>query len=106
MEEMQPQNYLKKGLKMHLQILSAAIDLPKYNQEEFKQACEQVYFWQHSNGDSFSSQLLNLFAKADMNNSLRLASAYPELTKAFALWYLSDNENYFYKKYCSHLLPK
>ncbi len=37
-------------------------------------------------GDWFSAELLRLIAKADMQNRLRLAQAYPDHVQAFLEW--------------------
>lgn len=67
------------------------------NYEKYKEAVRQVYYWQYNHTKSFNNCLLDLFGKADLDNSLRLQRGFPELTAAYADWYLSDDQEAFFK---------
>lgn len=67
------------------------------NREKYKEAVNQVYYWQYNYTKSFNNKLLDLFGKADFDNSLRLKRGFPELVAAYADWYLSDDQDAFFK---------
>lgn len=56
-----------------------------------------IYIWQHSNGDSFASQLLSLFPRADKDNLEKLARAFPEAAESFFAWRDCENDEEFYE---------
>lgn len=54
--------------------------------ETVEDAIWQIWVWQHSNTGSFYSQLILLFRKADASNRAKLATIWPTLPIAMAMW--------------------
>ena len=48
---------------------------------------EIAYFYEVGTLGGFSTQLMNLFGKADIGNKYRLAQAFPEYAEAYDLWF-------------------
>jgi len=48
---------------------------------------EIAYFYEIGTLGGFSTQLMDLFGKADTTNRLRLSQAFPEYEKAYNLWF-------------------
>jgi hypothetical protein len=48
---------------------------------------EIAYYYEKGTLGSFSTNLMNLFGKADIQNRLRLELAFPEYAKAYELWF-------------------
>lgn len=69
--------------------------------ERLKMAIEQLYYWQYSNGDNFTSKLYALIAKADSENRAKLRLAFPTESAAFTLWQSSQNPIEFFYHYLS-----
>lgn len=58
-----------------------------------KEADKEVYYWAKGSAGSFMGALLAAFYKADKNNYLRLAQAFPEIAVAFIRW-MRDGEEF------------
>ena len=71
----------------------------QFNSSSYTDAVGKVFYWQYNNSNSFSDLILSAIAKADVNNSIRLLSAFPELCSAYADWYIAPDPKKFFKKY-------
>jgi len=60
----------------------------KFEPTTMEKAREEVFNWQRYQhaASNFSSQIINLFGKADSDNLLRLKTAFPELYSAYSEW--------------------
>lgn len=58
-----------------------------------EEADREVYYWVKGTAGSFMSALLAAFFKADKDNYLRLAQAFPEIAVAFRSW-MRDGEEF------------
>lgn len=58
-----------------------------------EEADREVYYWAKGSTGSFISALLAAFYKADKDNYLRLAQAFPEIAVAFINW-VRDGEDF------------
>lgn len=66
--------------------------------ERFHYACQELFFWQYSNGGSnFSALLYDLIAKADSSNREKILRGFPEFCLAFSLWKSCENNEEFYE---------
>ena len=64
-----------------------------------KEAITSLYDWQIQGGDSFTCKLFELMMKADINNKIKLAGAFPAEAKVLNDWYSSPNpDEYFISK--------
>lgn len=57
------------------------------SKKEFKKGINRVYAWQYCRGDDFGTKLIELIAKSDENNRLKLFRAFPETVIAYLLWF-------------------
>jgi hypothetical protein len=48
---------------------------------------EIAYFYEIGTLGSFSTDLMRLFGKADIQNKAKLAQAFPKYAKAYELWF-------------------
>ncbi len=66
-------------------------------------ALNEVFFWQYENTDSFKNILFFMFQKADRENFKRLRLGFPFEAQAYTMWYQSESQNKFFKKYTPEL---
>ena len=67
---------------------------------DFKNALEQFKIWRsEQDSTSFSAELFRLMSHADNNNIRKILTGFPEETIVYLLWYHSDTEAEFYKRY-------
>lgn len=69
-----------------------------------KKAIEEVYYWQYSHkikdpATNFTSKLIDLFRKADMENKIKLSSVYPEIYQAIQMWENSPDPDEFFRQH-------
>jgi hypothetical protein len=54
---------------------------------DLKYAIKEVERWQSCGGSSFNIKLIELIAKADEHNKLKILQGFPEEMCAYLLWY-------------------
>ncbi len=70
---------------------------------ELQHAIEELYYWQRvDHASNFTTILYTLISKADINNSMRLAYAFPAEWNAYRLWQDSPDEEAFFKEWIGH----
>lgn len=66
----------------------------------FERAVAELRHWDyHPEATNFSVALFNLIAKADMENSKKLLTGFPNRMAAYLLWMQSPDKDKFYEKY-------
>jgi hypothetical protein len=60
-----------------------------------KEAVQKIKNWQDGH-TGFTSEFINLYAKADGGNKFKLALGFPELVAAYEAWYNSPDESVFF----------
>lgn len=70
------------------------------NIEEVQKAYRQFKMWRMNNfGTTFACRLYNLMAQADIENIRKFLNGFPEHAIIYLLWYHSDSEGAFFKKW-------
>jgi len=64
--------------------------------ESLSRALHEIYFWQYSRADNFTSLLFVLFQKADPGNFLRLTTAFPAEAAVFKTWMETETQQEFF----------
>lgn len=70
-----------------------------FNESDFRNAVQELYFWQRTDATNFTAKLYSLFSKADPLNTARLAGAFPFEYAAFRAWQDSPNEEAFFNEW-------
>lgn len=87
---------IKRILGDNPQLMEA---IGKIEMSDIPKAIENLYCWQHRGSTSFTSQLFELFGKADHINKQKLFVAFPAESIAWSSWYMSDDPDDFFKQH-------
>lgn len=69
------------------------------NNDKMKQPRETVYYWTKGTAGGFMTALIDLFGKADMENSIRLSMGFPLIAEALRELSFCKDEEDFKEKY-------
>lgn len=70
----------------------------KFDDVKYQTAVRHVFDWQHNGVRHFYTELLNLMCRADEQNMLRLALAFPQHALAFHQWRTARTEREFFEQ--------
>lgn len=69
----------------------------KFIEISLEDSIRELYFWKNGTAGSFTSCLFELIGKADLHNKELISKSFPNVVKAYDLWYHAPSEEQFFK---------
>lgn len=90
---------LEKRVRANVDLAQLVMRSIPVDHAQFHEAVQKLYEWQHCNGTSFSCAVLELCAKADVENARRIHLAWPHLYAAWMAWHHHPNSDDFFREH-------